>query len=259
MTTADQSGVAHGRATALLLTATVLPATPVVRADPQVRMADYLRALSQWWSLVRELPIDIVFVENSGYDIGPVHRQIALWGAASRIHVDQYVGDAERMRRLGKGAGELDLMDRFVADGRFQRYQYFVKCTGRLFVKNAAALISRAWDDEAEFAIALRSDLAFADTRFFIVHRDIAIRYLSGLGDDIRDDEGIYMETLVARQLLQLLRDGRTWHRFDRLPRYVGVGGTYGRRHAGALAEVRYQLKAVLHMLAHRFGQHLFL
>jgi len=55
--------------TLIILTATVAPMVEVLRADPKTRLEDYLSALALWWKEFESLPVDILFCENSGYDL----------------------------------------------------------------------------------------------------------------------------------------------------------------------------------------------
>ena len=42
------------------------------RIDPQVRMEDYIRCFKYWLHYQEPLIVNIVFVENSGYDLDPL-------------------------------------------------------------------------------------------------------------------------------------------------------------------------------------------
>ena len=92
--------------TTLLLTATVRPADVIYcdRAGVHIRLADYMHAFRFW--LGEPLIQRIVFVENSGFDLGPFramanrpafgHKQVEVLGFTQ----------APFDRNLGKSYGE---------------------------------------------------------------------------------------------------------------------------------------------------------
>ncbi|MDP1523616.1 MAG: hypothetical protein Q8M10_10695 [Methylotenera sp.] len=240
--------------TLIILTATVSPMVDVVRANPEARLNDYLKALERWWQEFKSLPVDILFCENSGYDLKSLRDWIVLMNAGNRIRVFQFNGDKSLVANLGKGAGEAEIFDECFHNNLISGYDYILKSTGRLFVSNARHLLEQTINKGSDWAISFRSPLDFVDARFFIVKLELFHAYLLGLGIEVNDKQGAYIEHAMLRRVCRAISDGHQWGQFEELPRYEGVGGTDGKKHSSLLGNLRYFVKNGIHRLGIRFG-----
>jgi hypothetical protein len=238
----------------ILLTATVNPMIDVARANPKVRLNDYLSALKIWWGELETLPVDILFCENSGYDIKIIEDWILSINAESRIKIFQFTGDKSLVEKLGKGAGEAEIFDRCINENLISSYDYILKCTGRLYVKNSRNLLACVEQSNDDFAFSIRGNLDFADTRFFIIKHQLFVNYLLNLAKDVDDNNGVYLEHVVLKQVFRAFSDGYKWGQFGALPQYVGVGGSDGKVHSSLFGGLRYFVKNNIHQLGVKFG-----
>ncbi|HOY70138.1 MAG TPA: hypothetical protein PL131_09600 [Methylotenera sp.] len=238
----------------LLLTATIMPMISVARSNPQVRINDYLESLKIWWSKLELMPVDILICENSGYDMHVVKDWILSVRAEDRITILQFNGDKSLVMKLGKGAGEAEMFDRCINENLISSYDYVIKCTGRLHVKNADELLKQIIQNNDDMAISIRGKLDFVDTRFFIIKGALFKTYLLNLGQEVDDSRGIYLEHIVLKRAFKAFSDGHKWGQFSALPRYIGVGGSDGKHHSSLLGAFRYFIKNSIHKLGVKFG-----
>jgi hypothetical protein len=209
----------------LLLTATIDPGgTPLVaRRDPQTRFRDYEQALSFW---LRVGAVDkIVFCENSGYGLGALE---ALAGSSRdcRVEFISFNGNDGGASR-GKGFAELVGMEYAVANSELIRdCKWFLKCTGRLTVSNARALVSRIRVMEFDVMCDLRSNLVYSDTRIFAATPEFLTRYLVPQRSMIDDVNGVFLEHALACAAARARADGKIWRPMPVYPHLRGVSGT---------------------------------
>jgi hypothetical protein len=219
--------------TLIILTATVAPMVEVVRANPETRLQDYLDALALWWKEFEPLPVDILFVENSGYNLKRLNDWLEKINAGSRIRVLQFNGDKVLIENLGKSAGEAEIFDECFRRNFITGYDYVVKSTGRL---------------------TFRIPLDIVDTRFFIIRSELYETYLLELGKEVNDNQGAIIEQVMLRRVCRAIADGRKWGQFESLPRYMGVSGSDGRQYNSLSINFRYFVKNVLHRVGKKFG-----
>ena len=129
----------------LLMTATITPPSTMgnnLRQDPELRLQDYLEALSFYLSLPAGAPQTILFCENSGRDLTRLRELAESANSHGRtVEFLSYVTDMPPAR--GKGCGELDILDRAHDEVLGARPEVMVwKVTGRLVVKNLPQMIA---------------------------------------------------------------------------------------------------------------------
>jgi len=200
----------------LLLTATVAPGkTPdLALRDPDRREAQYLEALAQWGD---RLPPEwsIVIAENSN------------WPATRFIEVGERIGRrvdvlecADGGSLAGKGIGEASLLDDFAKSEFAQNCDWIFKCTGRLYVENIDACLPSLGSDGVCGAIVPSLDQM--DSRFFGASRAVFHEYFTGMGAEIEEKEGFFLEHVAARRMLSSLAAGHVFRHFEALPHIVG-------------------------------------
>lgn len=203
--------------TCIIITATINPSGPfVAQTDPKTRLAEYEEALAFY----TELPYDIYFVENSGFDFeqSPYFAElqksdrVTFWSIGASGHSGR-----------GKGYQEFEMLDQAV-DKLNAAYRSFVKISGRYVVRNAKQLI-------AEGVRGIRIDRhrknKVAITGFFHSTLDFYKIYLRNLYLLVDDPNGLYIEHVLYRQLAALQH--RKWvELFRQNPDYHGVSGSHG-------------------------------
>lgn len=234
------------RAAIVVQTATVTPppdARALARKDPGVRMRDYVDALEHY--LAAPGVDRVIFIENSGSDLTPLHDAAARARQDARVQIialdcNDYPTD------WGKGYGEFLMLDKGLERAHQQRpigpSDLLWKVTGRLRVTNLAALHASAPRD-AQVYCDLRQVPGFSadllpgnrwmDLRVFACTREGYDRHFRGVYESLR----IRYEGSVARRgpehvLFERLREairtappGCIAPRFLVQPRVVGVQG----------------------------------
>ena len=238
----------------VLLTASIDPMgrANVKRADPQARLGDYAASLRNWLAVVRDLPADILFCENSGWPLGELERVVSRSGMAARVTFSQFRGN-DYPTELGKGFGEARIIDHAIAsvvasDGR---HDAVVKCTGRLFVRNARSLLPRRAVD-ADIMCLLDGALTQADSRFFIARAEVLATSFAGMGPEVDEAAGIYLEHVLCRRVLRAIGEGRTWKPLPARPLYSGWSATHDRRYDSIPMLGRWLLHRPLRRLRYR-------
>jgi hypothetical protein len=254
LTLPEKLNMGRTKRTLIILTATVKPMVNVVRASPEIRLNDYLTALILWWKEFESLPVDILFCENSVYDLKLLREWVELNSKDNRIRILQFNGDESLVKDFGKGAGEAEIYDECFRSNLISGYDYVLKSTGRLFVNNAKELLDQMIDKGSDWAISFRSPLDLVDTRFFIIRSNLYKTYLLGLGKEVNDSQGAYIEHAMLRRVCQAMADGLKWSQFGALPKYAGVGGTDGKHHHSLLGSLRYFVKNSIHKVGIKLG-----
>jgi len=237
------------RSLALLLTAAVTPAAvpALKRLNPAVRAADYRGAL-RWWKDRAALFEQIIWLESSGSDLA--HAIADSYRDEIVSAVGLVVGfPAHR----GKGYGETLLLEH--AASMHIDSTHLVKCTGRIRVANAKALLA-AVTPSTEIMVRMGKDLAYVDTRFFVIARPLLDRFLAGLKESIDDEAGVPFERAVALRVLKLASEGVRVTFWPTPPRYIGTGGASDRRYDSLAARLKWPVRSVLYRTK-RLGDYL--
>jgi hypothetical protein len=229
---------------ALLLTATVSPPeTPDLRLrDPAQREAHYLEALAQW---CKSLSPDwaVVVAENSG------------WPASRFTEVGERLGRevrvlecADRGSPAGKGVGEAGLLDDFAKSELAQGYDWIFKCTGRLYVHNINACLPPL--DRGGVCGAIVPALNHMDSRFFGASGNVFREYFTGMGGEIKEDEGLFFEHIAARRMLSALGAGHAFRPFETLPYIIGRSASLDASYHGASIRLKTLLRQRVRRMA---------
>ena len=222
----------------LLLTAAV---TPTVRhrvsvTDPEQRAAEYHAALRRWGATASRLGLDLVVVETTGAE------RSAFWpaGVPGRFlscppdACPPDVGPATR----GKGAVEAAALDHAFARAPELGEGTVYKCTGRLWVANAAALLAPLPAATARLRRTL--DWSWVEGRLLGASVDVWRGVLAGMADEVDDPAGRYLEHVLADRLRPAWASGRvTVDRLPRRPVYVGRSGSTGHDYGSVRERVK--------------------
>jgi hypothetical protein len=221
----------------LLLTATVAPGeTPYLTLkDPARREAQYLEALARWCGA---LPPEwaIVVAENSGRPAAPF---VEVGRRADRVV--HFLECADRGSESGKGVGEAGLIDDFSQSEIAAGCEWIFKCTGRLFVPNVGACLPPLEGEGVCAAIV--PSLAHMDSRFFGASREVFREHFTGMGAEIEEDDGVYMEHVAARRMLAALAAGHAFRPFPTLPYVAGQSASLGTTYDGAGTRLKTLLR----------------
>ena len=178
---------------AVLLTATVIPNSIYTsHVDPQERLKEYLTAISFYHA---QFPDDDIFLlENSHFSLegdgsyGKLKKEIPFT-LIKFPSSDKFIE--------GKGYQEFEMLDGAV-DQLKNKYNEFIKITGRYIVKNAATLTEHQCNG---ITIDLNRRYKRADTFFFYFKGDFYSKYLKGEFKKVNDNEGKFIEKIIYEKL----------------------------------------------------------
>jgi hypothetical protein len=226
---------------ALVLTATIEPRHEgyVAIADPYERYLHYQRALRRW-AARRDLFSHIVFCESSGHRL----CQELEGEFGDQVQVLALADLPEYPAHLGKSYGEALILERFAAAADITA-THVVKCTGRLYVRNARRLLA-GLDDGIDMLVRLRRDLRFADSRFFACRTALLPTLVADLKALIDDGAHVYMEHALARCALRYRGGGARIESFPLPPLLAGRSASNRRRYDSLSAHGQWLRDLVL-------------
>ena len=236
----------------ILLTATinVREDMPFVkRSDPEVRLADYKRALRSW--LTDPSAPRLVICENSGADIRELKTLVQECSQPDRVaEFLTFEGQSSFSPYLGKGYGEMLALSYMLQNSKvLGDCDKFIKVTGRYYVRNIKTFTSYLGKHrDIDVMCNYSKNLSFSDSRCFGGSVSFLRQYLCPMRDCINDVEGTYFEHVLARAAHRALGDGRRWSLPPSVPDIVGISGTSGATFktsiiGRAIRESRYRLK----------------
>jgi len=172
----------------------------------------------------------IVFCENSGYG---TEKLLYLKDIARKngvgLELISFRGDDEMICRCGKGYGEGEILSYVFSHSKLVLGEtFFVKITGRLKAHGIKELAERLQKDRTYFNIPNRTRRDIYDTRIYGMPIGQFKEFFMDSYKQVRDDEGIILETVYTRILLE---NHIKVTNFPRYPRIVGMSGTGGLRY----------------------------
>ncbi|TAE27305.1 MAG: hypothetical protein EAZ91_16185 [Cytophagales bacterium] len=203
----------------IFLTGTVSPENVpnLKRTNPSLREADYCNAIQKWI----KLGYPVVFVENSNYN------SVSLDKLFSENPNSEYIKFKSTQSHLGKSHGEAEIiMHAIVTSHLIKSSRVIAKASGRQYITNAAMIIEEFTLQKPYVMAWLKQFLQFADSRFFVAHKDFFMVYFAKKLDIISESEGIYFEHALARAVHQSISDGKVWLPPNRYPVCEGISGT---------------------------------
>lgn len=228
----------------LLLTATINPKqmTHVLRTDPKARERDYLEALKLY---LENTALDILFCENSNF-FSPEICELKSRFPDRSFEILQFDGN-KFDPNLGKGRGEKEIIEFALKHSKlFHERKYFLKVTGRLYIKNVAKL-AKCMSERSSFICGdLHKNLRWMNSKVFFFHREFFESYFDQVGGRIDDSKGVYFEHCLAAAALRAVSDGRKWVGLPVFPLIVGVSGTLNRKLKGRYPVFLEQLAQII-------------
>ncbi len=235
---------------AIVLTAAVTPDKRygVSLADPVIRLRQYESAINHWWTIAQNRHLALCVVETTGFDL------------ASGADVPQGVRLIEHRPSSsasdnGKGAVEAEALDRAVDALILSNPQLtgIYKVTGRLRLANPQDVFGSEY--MASLRVRRTLDRAFCDTRFIQVPVTIWREFLTQMGDEVRDEQGRFLEHVLARRLVDAEYAGFSVDRFARRPVLIGQSGTSAKMY-GKTSLNSTQMMATLERNMRRIAHH---
>ncbi len=210
--------------------------------DPGRRLEEYRGAVRRWRLAAKQTGFTLVLVETSG--------STALEDEVRSI---SYTPTDEQLTR-GKGAAEAAALDHALMSLNLEREATVVKVTGRLFVENAVRLLKPVVPNHASVRRSL--DRRYCDSRFFSTTAGFWLDHLAGMGEDVNDAVGRYLEHSLGFRLIGAeFVGGATIDSFPVRPLIVGQSGSAGTRYGTAIDRLRGPLLGPAERLARGFAR----
>lgn len=220
----------------ILLTATVTPQVTwdLHIADPGVRREQYLRSLRAWLPIATRHGADVILVENSGADLDRLVRD-AFGAVPENLHPVRASPPTPADVERGKGAAEAAMIDTVAASFFDGASELWLKCTGRLSVRNFERCVSVQVPARAIVG-RVKMNFSQLDTRFVGATADVWCQYFVGCGSSVNDRDELFLEKVLMRRTLAAMSDGVSLVRFGAQPSFRGRSATHADRRYDSLS-----------------------
>jgi hypothetical protein len=214
----------------ILLTATVTPQVTwdLHIKDPATRRRQYLESLRGWLPEARRLGAIVVLVENSGEDLERLAID-AVGEVPANLRLVPTEAPSKADVQRGKGSAEAAMLDHFCQHFYHDSTEFWLKCTGRLFVRNLPRCMPSDYPEDAILA-RVPVSLKQMDTRFFGTTAGIWREHFVGAGISVRDREEIFLEKVLIRRAFGAMSQGANLVHFDVPPSFMGRSATHADR-----------------------------
>jgi hypothetical protein len=240
--------------TPILITSAIISSAPLTRLEDINQRVSFLAGSLRLWAASGVS--QIVVCDGSTTEIASVlSKAIDLHSFSCRIEILGFVNSIEKVKRLGKGYGEGEIVKYAISHSHIlSESAYFVKCTGKLFVVNYWNVIKGF---RGEFGASSKG-FAFlpqiVDTRFYITSKEFFLRKMANSYLSVNDQSGIYLENVYFAVLYN--SPDTHWY-LATPPIYVGVSGSSGLANSRDYLYPARFLFARLFSLAFSLKQHL--
>jgi len=243
----------------VVLTCTVKPRpnVAVARNDAEVRLGDYIKAITKWHKLTARLNFKILVIENSN-SIEIIKKGLPLQIVES-VTFHQSFMDVDSEKK-GISAGEyLMLKESIAVIEDIGGIDFCWKVTGRLFVSNFGKL-SKSRTSEMKVN-RFHKPRHITDTRFFGISFPM---YSQIFAQDIEfsraiDPQSIFpleskifltMEDFLSRICLELESTGHSVQSLNQIPIFEGVSASSGKKLDNWNTKVKIKLANSIRTLA---------
>jgi len=241
------------------MTATIKPAAnaQVKRSSPQLRFEDYKRALRYWLSYPHPAAERILFVENSGADLGEL-RAIAENENPQRREVELLSLPVRGIPTgTNYGFAEMQTLDDGLALSKLRlATTHMIKVTGRLtFPALGKALDRVSHQAPFELMIDCRKLGLFrqgydARVQLFVCSHAFYDRVLRGANREMNSSDVRLLEHLIFRKVIPFKGQQGYHLRFPCNIDPVGYFGFKNRRYDSARTAVSRSVRALLRVIA---------
>ena len=214
----------------MLLTACIDPGNiySVARRDPATRLKDYMQSLKYLLKLPG-IP-DIVFCENSGFDLSDIHELARLNNPYHKnLEILSFYGQPDRPE-YGKGYGEMRIIG-YALDhsDAIRKSDVVMKVTGRFIVANAEAIAKKiSKTNGIDVFCDLRQNLSASDSRLFCATPHFLREYFMPFLSLMNESNGIWFEHILARAVHRAMADGLRWSMLPYAYDIRGIEGSVG-------------------------------
>lgn len=216
----------------LLMTATITPpenCPDLARADPAMRMNDYINALKFYLDIPSQCCDRIIFAENSDTNLEPLQSVLKLNHQNKQVEFISFPQGNNFPPKYGKGYGEMLLMDYAMENSKLISDQDIIwKATGRLILENFAKIIKVSPQDYDVYC-DLHNDykllglVHFFDPRFYSFTKKGYEIFFKPHTSDLK---GAHIEHYFYEVLTKNLNEYKIVPRLKKVPMIRGIVGS---------------------------------
>jgi hypothetical protein len=214
----------------LLMTATINPKGMkyLSRSNVNERLDDYKKT---FLNIANNYNIKkIIFIENSGHDID-VFRKYAKQYPNKNIEIISSKVNNYFPREYGKGFGEYLCFKEVIKKSvLFKKCKYFIKTTGRYYIKNFNKIYSEITQSNNDIYINLQKNFTYAECSIFGGSKNFIQKYILEEIRKTNDSKNIIFEKGVANATLKAISDGLIPSFSSIPPQIQGFIGTNGKK-----------------------------
>ncbi len=224
----------------LLLTGTIDPAvfnnTNVKVTSAEERLGQYVDSIRKYISL--DMFSSVVFVENSGYAF-PIEEMQALANKHNaEFEIVRITTDIQKTITLGKSYGEADCIEQGLRKSELAKNEeYFVKCTGRVFVRNLDKMCKKHRNANR---FVIREDRGWCYSVVFQMNTAEYLEKFSCVKAMCNEAEGIDIETAMYNVIVN---KNVKFRAFRTYPYIEGVCGTTGENYTREYGFLNFLVK----------------
>jgi hypothetical protein len=241
----------------LVMTATIIPAANagVRRADPQVRMEDYKRALRYWLGYPHAAAERILCLENSGADLRELQEIADTENPLCKSVEILSVPGNQIPEGTNYGYTEMELLDEGLALSQLRKVTtHMIKVTGRLTFPSLGRALDRI-GEPPKLMVDCRK-LGFprrgfdASVQLFVCSHGFYDRVLRGSREEMNSTDVRLLEHLIFRKVIPFKGQPGIYLRFPCNVEPVGYSGFKAKRYGSPAMAIARQIRAVLRVIA---------
>ncbi len=215
---------------ALILTACIEPKNiPFLeRKSVSERLSDYKKSFNFWCK--NNNIKKIIFIENSGYNL-EYFKNLSKNYKNKEIEIISSNTNNSFDRKLGKGFGEhLILNTLFEKSQLIKKVDYFIKVSGRFYIKNYNKLYSELEYKRSDINLHIKDSFTYADSRVFSGSINFLENYVLKETSNINDTNNIFFENCLAKAAILAINDKLKFSHLETFPFVEGIIGTNNKK-----------------------------
>ena len=214
----------------IILTACIKPENiPFLeRSSEHERLEDYKKSFNLWCE--NDHVKKLIFIENSGYDLNYLEIKSKEY-KNKNIEIISINLNNTFDKNLGKGYGEYLCLRSILEKSRlFNEGNYFLKVTGRYYLKNYKNLYKEIIKKKLDVGVYLKDNLKYADSHVFTGSNFFLENFVIPETSKTNDTKGIYFENCLAKATLKGINSNLKFGHLETYPDIYGIIGTNNKK-----------------------------
>lgn len=210
----------------LITSAINVSANKTILSDADQRLSKTIAAIKHW----RQTPQvnSVIVCDGSGFDLSEHISTSDETGQQAPCELLSFNNDQAKVRALGKGYGEGEIVKYALANSKALRGSHaFAKCTAKLWLSNFQACVSH-FRSKAVFDYGGHFHPVYLDTRFYLTETEFFRAHLMNAYKQVDEDRGYNLE--------HAYRDALSHFKLSEIamyptPRVFGTSGSMNREY----------------------------